>query len=132
MNLLYVGCAGCRSIVPLYCAGQFMAHTPIPIVKTRSGFGCQLCGLMPPVYTCTICWLTQMTYVPQTSALPPQALFGARQIAPVVEATPGANPQELKVKFSDIAKKALGGFTEEFAKGMGQNAAACFKSWVTT
>ena len=73
-----------------------------------------------------------MIYVPGTSSLPSQVISGATQVAPVVEAKQGADQQELKGKFSDIAKNTLSSFGEEFARGMGQNVAASVKTWISS
>jgi hypothetical protein len=131
MNMLYVGCSCCRSITPLWCAGRLMPHAPAPAVSIPGGLACQLCGPLAPIYTCTICWTTQMIYLPGSTSIPTQPMAGASQyIAPIVEARPNTDQHELTAKFSDVAKQALKGFAVEFAKGMGQNAASrCFQAW---
>jgi hypothetical protein len=123
MNMLYVGCSVCGAIGPLWCAGQFMPHAPIPVVRIPTGVGCQLCGPWPPIFTCMTCRTTQVLYIPGTTSMPTQPMPGATQYAaPVVQATQGATQQEVSGKLSSVVAKATVSVGETAAKEF-------FKAW---
>jgi hypothetical protein len=108
--MLYVGCGNCRTIVPLWCAGQFPPHAPLPVMAGPYGAYCGMCGPMSPVFTCTICWTRQMLFLPG-SALRHSSMYPGsnRGIAPAVQAQPGAS-------WSSILKligQAVGDYAEQ-------------------
>lgn len=128
MNMLHAGCSFCGAITPLWCSGQFMPHAPIPAAYISNGFRCQLCGPLPPVFTCSRCWTMQMLYLPGSTSMPTQPLPGAAQyMAPVVQANQGSDQHELSGKLSDVAKNAAGSFAQGFGKEV---ASSLFKAWL--
>lgn len=108
--MLHVGCSACGSVVPLGCAGQFMPHMPIHVVQTASGIYCQFCGIMPPFFTCTMCWTTQPLYL--GGGLDP-GFAGYQFAAPVVTAPPGTGQDVLAGLFKGVAKGAAEQLGEE-------------------
>ncbi len=128
MDLLYVGCSGCKNIVPLYCVGKFMFHGPIPVINTYNGIYCQVCGLMAPFFTCTICGLQQMMFIQGSNILPTQSVPGLTQhMAPVIQANPNASPEELKGKVSSFVKDATTTFVGAFGKSL---ASSMVNTWM--
>ena len=109
--MLYVGCSNCRTIVPLWCAGQFPPHAPLPAMAVPQGVYCGMCGPLPPVFTRTACWTRQMLFLPG-SALTPSSIYPGsnHSFAPVVQAQPGASQDFIlvliKQMLSGIAKHA--------------------------
>ena len=127
MNLLYVGCSVCRNVVPLFCGGQFMPHAPVPTTSSSMGFSCQICGLIPPFFICTICWTRQMLYLPGSTPTQMQSLPNQTQyIAPVIQANPRMG-QPNPNTFSDVAKEGLKSFGGAVGKALVEQA---FRAWV--
>lgn len=111
--MLYVGCSYCRSVVPLWCAGQFLPHVPLPAAASPQGVYCNLCGPLFPVFTCTFCWARQMLFLPGVTSVPSSLCPGpTANIAPVIQAPPGASPSVL----SDLFKQAASGFLSQLGK----------------
>jgi hypothetical protein len=104
--LLYAGCGNCGAVVPLWCSGQFMPHMPMPVVATPMGAACQMCGVLPQIFTCGNCWTRQFLVLPGAPA-PAQ-----QNLAPVVQAQPNAAPG----KVMDLLKVAVDGFSTGAAK----------------
>lgn len=120
--MLYAGCSVCRGVTPLWCSGQFMPHVPVPAILTPMGFGCQVCGTVPPIFICTFCWTRQQLYFPGSAPTAPAP--GATQyMAPVVQANPDIGQHEVSSKMSDVVAKAAVKVTSEFA-------ISAFKAWV--
>jgi hypothetical protein len=118
--MLYVGCSACGSTGPLWCAGQFMPHAPLPTEASAMGPFCNYCGVLPSLFTCMACGTSQWIYI-QGMAPPPQAMGQQSRIAPAVSSNSGSPPHhgaftEVLVAF---AKAAGTGFGDQ----MGQQAA---------
>jgi hypothetical protein len=126
MNLLYVGCSVCRHVIPLFCAGQFMPHPPVPAISTPMGFNCQICGFIPPFVTCTICWTRQMLYLPGTTPQMQSAPSHTQYIAPVVQANPGTGQPNPSL-FTEVAKEGLKSFGGAAGKAVIDQ---CFRAWL--
>lgn len=108
--MLYVGCSNCRAIVPLWCSGQFPPHAPLPVMAIPQGVYCGMCGPLPPVFTCTVCWMRQMLYLPGSALSPSSQYPGSNlNVAPVVQAQSGAS-QDFVL---DLLKQALSGFAKQ-------------------
>ena len=120
--MLYAGCSVCQGVTPLWCSGQFMPHMPVPAVATQTGYNCQVCGALPPIFTCTYCWTRQLLYLPGSQQTQPSPSV-TQYMAPVVQANPGLGQHELNSKFSDVAKKALVDIGKECAISF-------FKAWL--
>ena len=90
--MLVAGCSNCRSIAPLWCAGQVMPHAPLYVEPSPMGPYCGWCGLMPPVFTCVQCGTTQGVYM--TGMAVPRAL-GQGLVAPVFAASEGTSQNQL-------------------------------------
>src|SRR5215510_10572093 len=121
--MLYIGCGNCRTIVPLWCAGQFPPHAPLPVMAGPYGVYCGMCGPLAPVFTCTVCWTRQMLFLPGSALTPPSMYPGSNQsVAPVVQAQPGA-PQDFIV---DLIKQVVSGFAKQAGNGL---ATMIFDQW---
>jgi hypothetical protein len=106
--MLFVGCSSCRSIGPLWCAGQFMPHMPVAAEPSAWGPMCGFCGVMPPYFTCMRCGAVQWMYLVGTA--PPQAMPQGQLIAPVVHAPQGeGQARSLIVELVHEAAKTAGG-----------------------
>ena len=90
--MLFVGCSSCRSIGPLWCAGQFMPHMPVAAEPSPYGPACGFCGVMSPYFTCMQCGAVQLMYL--AGAAPPQAQ--GQLVAPVVQAPQHAGQGDVK------------------------------------
>jgi hypothetical protein len=119
--MLYAGCSRCRSIIPLYCAGQFMPHGPVPLQAARTGPHCAWCGPIPPVFTCMNCGTFQGLYLPGMGAPP----AGARLLAPVVQARSQPSSSWFAGAAKDMLREAMSSFSQQF----GQNAANSMGAW---
>jgi hypothetical protein len=115
--MLFVGCSSCRSIGPLWCAGQFMPHMPVGAAPSPYGPMCGYCGVMPPYFTCTRCGAVQWMYLAGTP--PPQALPQGQLVAPVVQAPQGAAEGEVK----GIVMEFAGAVAKSAGEGLGQRMA---------
>jgi hypothetical protein len=133
--MLYVGCGNCRSIIPLYCAGQYMPHAATYVDAAAGGAYCPYCGPLAPVFTCMQCGVTQMMYVAGAGFSPQMmAPGGPRTIAPAVQAAQGTSGSQLtslllsagKSFLTDFAKHAGGQFGDEFGKDASQWASNWF------
>ena len=62
--MLHAGCGNCGAVVPLYCTGQFMPHLPLYAEAGPMGIFCRCCGPKQPIFTCTMCGMTQVLYLP--------------------------------------------------------------------
>ena len=121
--MLYVGCSNCRTIVPLWCAGQFPPHAPFPAMAGPYGVYCGMCGPLPPVFTCTVCWARQMLFLPGSALMPSSMYPGSNHsVAPVVQARPGASPDYIM----DLIKQLLGGFAKQAGNEL---ATMAFDQW---
>ena len=132
--MLYVGCGNCRSVVPLFCAGRFMPHVPLYLEGGPMGIFCGMCGPLPPIFTCMLCGVTQLTYL-SGAALPRQLMLpGAPStVAPVVHAEPGASGSEIKNLLLSAGKSFLSEFAGhaggEFGKQLGDQFGNWASSW---
>jgi hypothetical protein len=114
--MLYAGCGNCGAVVPLLCGGQFMPHMPMYAEAGPMGIFCRCCGPKQPVFTCTLCGMMQMLYLPGAGIAPQMMQPGGRQVvAPVVNAQSGAGGNEIKNLLMSAGKS----FFSEFAKHMG-------------
>jgi hypothetical protein len=125
LAMLYVGCSNCRSIGPLWCAGQMMPHYPMAAEPSAWGPACGFCGVMPPYFTCMNCRTTQWLYL-QGTAVPQQATMPGQMVAPVIQAAPNAQPHELKSLCADFASSFLKGMGNQ----LGQSAAHGMSGWM--
>jgi hypothetical protein len=108
--MLYVGCGSCRTIVPLWSAGQFYPHAPVPTMAVPQGCYCGMCGPRSPVFICTVCWTRQMLFLPGSAFMPPGVYPGSNySVAPVVQAKPGASQKFIL----SLIKQAIGDFASE-------------------
>lgn len=92
--MLFVGCSSCRSIGPLWCAGQMMPHMPMAAEPSPYGPACGFCGVMPPYFTCMQCGAVQWMYLAGANPPPPQVQ--GQLIAPVVQAPQHAGQGQVK------------------------------------
>jgi hypothetical protein len=125
--MLYTGCSFCGNVAPLYCGWRFMPHLPIPVLKIPSGAGCQICGPMLPIFTCNICWTTQMLYFPGLSNITTRSMPGMSQyVAPVVQANSGSSEHEVKEKIYGIVKATATSVASSVGKEI---VISIFKAW---
>jgi hypothetical protein len=120
----YAGCSSCGSIVPLMCAGAFPPHMPMPVQASPMGPYCGYCGPLPPVFTCTICGTMQGLYLPGM-AVPQAQRMGMPLVAPVLQAPPGAPPNQLRSGLKDVALE----FLTSAAKQAGTNFGNQMTAW---
>ena len=122
--MLYVGCGFCRAIVPLWCSGQFMPHLPVLVVRGPMGVYCGMCGLLPPFFTCTFCWMRQMLFLPGIAVTPSAMSPGQNMtMAPVVQVQPGT-PENLVPNFIN---ELTAGFAKQFGSEL---ASMVFRGWL--
>jgi hypothetical protein len=130
--MLYAGCSSCRTIVPLWCAGQFMPHMPVLVAGTAMGPYCNFCGPLPPIFTCTVCWTRQALYLPGMAFTPPRWVPGLTQyVAPVVQAPQGLGQNQLTDLFRNSAMQFLKEFAGGFGGQLGQDAGSAVAAWVS-
>ena len=128
--MLFTGCSCCRSIVPLYCGGQFVPHVPVPVGATPMGPCCNFCGLLAPVFVCTVCWTRQALYLPGSRFAPPVGVPGLSQyVAPVVQAPMGTGQNQLSGLFQSVASQFFKEFAAGFGNQFGQNTASAMATW---
>jgi hypothetical protein len=77
-----------------------MPHMPVPVVATPMGAACQMCGVLPQIFTCGFCWTRQFLVLPG-APVPAQ-----QNLAPVVQAQQDAPPGAVM----QLLKQAAGGF----------------------
>jgi hypothetical protein len=121
--MLFVGCSSCRSIGPLWCAGQFMPHMPLAAEPSARGPTCGFCGVMPPYFTCMRCGAVQWMYLAGTP--PPQAMPPGQLVAPVVQAPQNAGEGQVKGVVSEFVHAVVKSAGDE----VGQRAAAGMAGW---
>jgi len=103
-----------------------MPHAPLPVGASPMGPYCGFCGILAPVFVCTVCWTRQALYLPGAPFAPPVGVPGLSQyIAPVVQAPQGAGQNQLSGLFQTAASQ----FVKEFAGGLGQQAASGMSNW---
>ena len=122
--MLFAGCSNCGSIVPLFCAGRFMPHVPVPVEPSPMGPYCGFCGPMPPVFMCTICGTVQGLYI---QGMPTQTLQQpgvGPLVAPVVQTQGSAAPSHGEVK--NFVHEFIGGL----GKGLGGVAGQRMGAWM--
>jgi hypothetical protein len=124
--MLYVGCSRCRSVGPYYCGGQFMPHMPVPAEPSPMGPTCGYCGVMAPMFMCTVCGTTQGLYFPGMTVPPAQGAGVAPIVAPVAQAPANASPQQLQSGFG----KAAEAFGSSFGRQLGENLANSMSGWM--
>ena len=105
--MLYARCGYCGQIAPLWCAGQFMPHPPQPTMASAQGAYCPVCGILPPVFTCNMCWCRQYLVV-QGAQVPMQRMAG-QTFAAAVQAPQGTSHGKLMELFMAGAKSFLEG-----------------------
>ena len=111
--MLYARCGFCGTIVPLWCAGQFMGHRPVLVVGTPNGAYCSACGILPPIFMCMHCGCRQYLMV-QGAPFPAAASIGPGQVvAAAVQASPQASEGTLKSGFKAMAQEAGRTFGQE-------------------
>jgi hypothetical protein len=122
-SMLYTGCSGCGAVVPLFCAGQFLPHMPMYVQSTPLGIVCNICGILPPVFTCTLCGTVQRLYVQGMNFNPQQVVAGGvSRIAPVVQSNANTKESAVKSLLSNAAKS----FAGEFGKGVAKQLLGVF------
>jgi hypothetical protein len=114
--MLFVGCSFCRSIGPLWCAGQLMPHMPVAVEPSPWGPACGFCGVMPPYFTCMNCRTVQLMYLAGTA--PPQGMAPGQLIAPVVQAPQHAGEGQVKKLIFAFVNEAVKGAGDEFGQRM--------------
>jgi hypothetical protein len=124
--MLFVGCSSCRSVAPLWCAGQFMPHMPTPVEASPTGPFCRFCGQMPPIFTCMVCGTRQGLLVPGMAAPPVPAGSAAPLVAPAVEAPPGASEGQVHSQLSSFVSD----FVSSVGKGVGQEFGQSMSAWM--
>ena len=130
--MLFTGCSACRAILPLWCAGQFMPHAPLPMGASPMGPYCGFCGILPPVFVCTVCWTRQALYLPGAQFAPPVGVPGLSQyVAPVIQAPQGTSQNQLSGLFQNVASQFLKEFAGGFGNQLGQNAASGMSNWMS-
>jgi hypothetical protein len=120
--MLVAGCSNCRSIAPLWCAGQFMPHAPLYVEPSPMGPACGWCGLMPPVFTCFQCGTRQGLYMPGMAV---QQAMGPGLVAPVFATSEGASQNKIVSGLVGVAKV----FVNEAVKQAGQNVGDRMTAW---
>jgi hypothetical protein len=120
--MLVAGCSNCRSVAPLWCAGQFMPHAPLYVEASPMGPFCGWCGQMPPVFTCFQCGTRQGLYTPGMAV---QRAMGPGLVAPAFQASEGASPNQILRGLVGVAKV----FLNEAAKTAGQNMGNSMTAW---
>ena len=125
--MLFAGCSSCRSIVPLWCAGQFMPHVPVPVEPSPMGPYCQFCGQMPLIFLCTVCGTRQGLYMPGMAAPPAPAMGAAPLVAPVVQAPQAASHGEVHDLIMSFVREGV----SAMGKGVGQQAGQSMGAWMS-
>jgi hypothetical protein len=77
-----------------------MPHMPMPVAATPMGAACQMCGVLPQIFTCGYCWTRQFLVLPG-APVPAQ-----QNLAPVVQAQQNASPGAVM----ELLKEAAGKF----------------------
>lgn len=114
--MLYAGCSCCRSIIPLYCAGQFMPHGPVPLQASPMGPYCGWCGTIPPVFTCMNCGTFQGLYLPGMGAPPP-----GRLLAPVVQASSQPSTNWVAGAAKDMVHELMSSLGQQLGQNVANN-----------
>jgi hypothetical protein len=128
--MLHAGCGNCGAVVPLFCAGQFMPHVPLYAEAGPMGIFCRCCGPKQPVFTCTLCGMTQMLYLPGAGFAPQMMGPGApRMVAPVVNAHSGAGGNEIKNLLMSAGKSFFSEFASHMGSQLGDQASSYMSSW---
>ena len=128
--MLFAGCSNCQSIVPLWCAGQFMPHMPMPAEASPMGPYCGFCGPVPPIFTCMTCGARQWLFMPGARVPPPQVMgAGPPSIAPVVQASEHTNEHDLKSMCGKILSDFLGEAAKSAGRQFGQDAGSGLSNW---
>jgi hypothetical protein len=122
--MLFAGCSSCRSIVPLWCAGQFMPHVPMPVEPSPVGPYCQFCGQMPPIFLCTVCGTRQGLYMPGMAAPPAPAMGAAPLVAPVVQAPQAASHGEVHDLIMSFVREGVSAAGKGAGQALGQRVGA--------
>jgi len=119
-DVLFAGCSNCRSIVPLFCAGKFMPHVPVPVEPSPMGPCCGFCGPMPPVFMCTICGTVQGLYMQGMSTQAMQQPGVGPLVAPVVQSHGSPSQSE----FRHFVHELVGGLGSSLGGIAGQRMGA--------
>ena len=113
--MLHAACSFCRVIVPLYCGGRFMPHYPVPVFRLGISPACQICGPMPPVFTCMHCGMQQPVLL-AGAPIPQSSFAGASYVAPVFEAPQNSSPSFLR----EAALSVVKGFGRDLGRELSQ------------
>ena len=130
--MLYVGCSFCCNVGPLLCAGSFPPHPVMPAIQGPMGALCPYCGPLLPWFGCGRCGSRQMMFFPATQSFfaphtVPQFMPGAMpSLAPVIQAAPGLNGNQLNSLFG----KTIAEFCTSFSGQLGQDLAGALSGWV--
>ena len=114
--MLYARCGYCGQIAPLWCAGQFMAHPPQPTMASAQGAYCPVCGVLPPVFTCNMCWCRQ--YLVVQGAQAPMQLPSGQTFAAAVQAPQGTSHSKLVDLLYGVFKGAAPFAGEQLAQSV--------------
>src|SRR5262249_4359080 len=107
---LVVGGVICRKWGPLGGGVSSPPHPPLPAMAGPYGCYCGICGPLPPVFTCTVCWTRQMLFLPGSAFTPPSMYPGSNlSVAPVVQAQQGASQGFIL----DLIKQMLSAFAKQ-------------------
>jgi hypothetical protein len=122
--MLFAGCSSCRSVVPLWCAGQFMPHMPTPVEPSPAGPYCRWCGQMPPIFMCMVCGTRQGLYVPGMAAPPAPSMGAAPLVAPAVQAPQGASEGQVRGLIMTFVREGLASMGQQVGQDVGQSMGA--------
>jgi hypothetical protein len=122
--MLFAGCSSCRSIVPLWCAGQVMPHMPVPVEPSPMGPYCRFCGQMPPIFTCMVCGTTQGLFMPGMAAPPAPAMGAGPLVAPAVQAPEAASQGDVRSLIMSFVREGVSSMGEQVGQEVGQSMGA--------
>jgi hypothetical protein len=95
-----------------------MPHMPVAVAATQMGACCQVCGVLPPVFTCGFCWGRQMLALPGAAAAPAQAPGGPQAFAPVVQAPKDASGNVLEQLLKEAGKTFVNTLARDAAQAI--------------
>jgi hypothetical protein len=96
------------------------------------GAFCGFCGVLPPIFTCAVCWTRQGLYLPGAAFGPPDGIPGLTQyVAPVVQAPQGSGQDQLSNLFGDVVRQFAKEFAGNLGGTLGRDAGSAMAAWVS-
>jgi hypothetical protein len=107
-----------------------MPHIPVYVDAGFMGIQYGYCGVLPPIFICTLCGVTQIAYVsggpvPQQRRLP----GGPNTVAPVVRADAGASGSEVRKLLIEAAGTLLDHVAGKWGDQIGTGSGNYVSSW---